>query len=331
MSGPGNGPRRANGNREHQKAKPGRRRRRWVRYWILDPLEAAPVYLIMGLSWLMPTSLASNLGGWIGRQVARLRGPRLRIMAHLELAMPELDEADRDRIARGCLEHVGRLVMEAAHITRIVRNRIETAVGFENVQALVDAGRPAFCMSAHYGNWEVGHALVNGRGVPTAAFYRRPANRFLDHLLVRLRFASTADVMLIAKGDELMRPLRKIIRQRRHAFVLLDERFRKGAAVPFFGRPALTNTVIAEMALRFDVPVYFARVVRLKGVRFYCEALPPVSIPRTGDLREDARALMVAYNAQTEAWIREHPEQWIWSHRRWRLKDRKPAQTPSAA
>jgi KDO2-lipid IV(A) lauroyltransferase len=99
--------------------------------------------------------------------------------------------------------------------------------------------------------------------------------------------------------------------------MLIDQKMNEGIAVPFFGRDAMTAPAIAELALRYDMPIIPARVFRTKGCHFDARAYPPLVIEKTGDMEKDVLAIMTQINAQMEAWVREKPEQWFWVHQRW--------------
>ena len=87
--------------------------------------------------------------------------------------------------------------------------------------------------------------------------------------------------------------------------------------MPFFGRDAMTMIATASFALKFDVPVVPARVVRLRGARFRIIIEPPMEIAPSGERDADIADIMGRATAMMEGWIREHPAQWFWLHRRW--------------
>ena len=99
--------------------------------------------------------------------------------------------------------------------------------------------------------------------------------------------------------------------------MLVDQKYNEGIPVPFFGRDAMTAPTVAELALRFQVPLVPARVERLKGARFRLTLLPPLDLPNSGDRAADVHTVMSQVNALFESWIRDRPEQWLWLHRRW--------------
>jgi len=88
--------------------------------------------------------------------------------------------------------------------------------------------------------------------------------------------------------------------------------------VTFFGRQTMANPLIARLARHFDCPIHGVRVERLPGNRLrpsITEAIAPV---RDAEGKIDVAGTMQVITNVVEGWIREHPEQWLWQHRRWR-------------
>jgi Kdo2-lipid IVA lauroyltransferase/acyltransferase len=99
--------------------------------------------------------------------------------------------------------------------------------------------------------------------------------------------------------------------------MLADQKLNEGIPVPLFGRPVMTTTALALLALRFDCDVLPARVERLHGARFRLMVFPPLPLPPTKDHRGDMAELTAAVAAVLVSWIRERAEEWLWVHRRW--------------
>ena len=122
---------------------------------------------------------------------------------------------------------------------------------------------------------------------------------------------------LIPKGAIAARRAIAALRRGTNLGLLADQKMNDGIPVPFFGRLAMTAPALAILALRFDCDVLPLRVERLNGARFRVTVFPPLPLPRSGEPRADAAALMARVNAILEEWIRDRPEQWLWVHRRW--------------
>jgi KDO2-lipid IV(A) lauroyltransferase len=103
-----------------------------------------------------------------------------------------------------------------------------------------------------------------------------------------------------------------------HLGMLIDQHFTRGVTVDFIGRPALVNPILGKFARRFDCPVHGVRVIRLPNHRFRLQLTPALDLPRDPDGQINVQAAMQAMTSVVEGWVRDHPEQWLWMHRRWR-------------
>ncbi len=99
--------------------------------------------------------------------------------------------------------------------------------------------------------------------------------------------------------------------------MLSDQRINSGPQVPFFGRLAPTNPIVARMARQFDCPVIGVRCIRLPEGRFRIEMTKPLDLPRDGLGNIDVHGATAAITAVIESWVREYPDQWLWLHNRW--------------
>ena len=105
---------------------------------------------------------------------------------------------------------------------------------------------------------------------------------------------------------------------RSHVAMLVDQYHTKGVDVTFFGRPARTNPLIARLAQHFDCPIYGVHMVRHPNNKFRLHLTEPMSAVRDTQGNVDIAGTMQMINDVIEGWVREHPEQWLWLHRRWR-------------
>jgi KDO2-lipid IV(A) lauroyltransferase len=101
--------------------------------------------------------------------------------------------------------------------------------------------------------------------------------------------------------------------------MLVDQYDVRGIDVTFFGRTCKVNPLIGELARRLECPIRGARIVRQPdGHHFWGEVSEPLDLRRDAEGRVDVAATMQAITTMIEGWVREHPEQWLWQHRRWR-------------
>ena len=262
----------------------------------------------------LPVETASSLMGALWRAVAPKLTRHRRALRHLQLAFPELSEAERDRIAREMWGHLGRTFAETFHLPTLARDGRIVMDDEAKLQIVKDGGPYVVC-AMHLGNWELLAGVSARLARPLAGVYQPLSNPAVDAELYKLR-ASLYPLGLFARSPATMRKLMKIARDGGSLGFLADLREGKGLAVPFFGRPAFSNTAPALIARSQGLKLYAACVVREPGVRFRVK-VEPVEVPVTEDREADIAAATANVQAQFEAFLRATPEQWMWAHRRW--------------
>ncbi len=266
---------------------------------------------------------ASELCGATARRLGPLT-PAHRIgRANLRAAFPDRDGAWIEATLRGAWDNLGRVAGEYVHLGRLWDydperpgvGRIETdsAPLFYQLQ---DDGLPALCFAAHLGNWELPAVAAAAHGLPSAVVYRMPNNRAVAAEIERIR----APLMgrLIRTRMEAPVEMAAALRRGEHLGMLVDQHFSRGVDVTFFGRRCKANPALARLARGVECPVVGVRVIRLPEDRFRVDTIGPLDLPRAAGGAVDVAATMQMVTSIVEGWVREHPEQWLWFHRRWR-------------
>jgi Kdo2-lipid IVA lauroyltransferase/acyltransferase len=284
---------------------------------LADRLEASAMALFFGALGLLPIDWASAMGGAVARWIGPFLGISKRARINLRRAFPELPKHEIERIVAGMWDNLGRVVAEYPHLREIrvfaKSGRVET-YGFEHVDRAVAAGRRMIVFSGHLANWEIAALAAMQYGIRVTQIYRAANNPLVDRQIARFRGDRGE---FVPKGALGARRAFTALSRGEHLTMLADQKLNEGIPVRFFGRPAMTTTALALLALRFDCDVLPARVERLFGAHFRLTIFPPLPLPRTGNREADVAALTSEVNAGIEAWIRERPEQWLWVHRRW--------------
>lgn len=278
-------------------------------------IEAAGMLVAFGLFRLLPLDTASAFGGWLGRTL----GPRLGVhrvaVANIRQAFPEMPEAEVRRVLCEMWDNLGRVVGEYPHLNRAsFRHRIAFE-GEERIRALVEAKKPAIFLAAHLANWELIPRTATGNGMPITLVYRHANNPFVDRLIHRMR--SDALTTLQRKGAQGTLQVVRTLRSGGAVGLLMDQKTNEGISVPFFGRDAMTSPTAARLALKYGVPLIPVQIVRHRGVQFTITVHPPLDMHAEENTDAGVAAVTRRINATMEDWIRAHPEQWFWVHRRW--------------
>ena len=266
---------------------------------------------------VMDFAKASNIGGLIGRFI----GPKLKVTQiareNIRLAMPELSEERIEKIIIGMWDNLGRVITEYAHMAKLTSKQIDELVrieGQENLDALIKT-KGGFLMTGHLANWEMIAAVTFYRDCPLHVVYRKANNPYIDKMIYDIR--RNHHISSSAKGPVGARQIIKSLKKGGRISMLVDQKQNDGIAVHFFGIPAMTAPAIANLALRYDYPIYPARIVRTDNNKFRYIFYPAIKVKKTGNERTDILALMTQINLILEGWIREYPEQWFWVHKRW--------------
>jgi KDO2-lipid IV(A) lauroyltransferase len=259
--------------------------------------------------------------------LARRFGPWLPVHrigeANLRAAYPDKDDAWIKATLRGAWENLGRVAGEYVHLDRIWdfdpdhpnKGRIVTDDVPLFTQLLED-GKPALCFACHLGNWELPALAAHAHGLPSAVVYRMPNNKAVAKQIAAIR----APLMgrLIRTRNEAAFEMAATLERGEHLGMLVDQRWSRGVDITFFGRRCKANPTLARLARQFDCPVVGVHVVRLPGRRFRIIGTGPIALPRDANGAVDVPAATQLINSIVEGWIREHPDQWLWFHRRWR-------------
>jgi KDO2-lipid IV(A) lauroyltransferase len=231
--------------------------------------------------------------------------------------MPELDGEERERIVRGMWDNLGRTFAEYPHLGEIVANLDERVGidGMEHMERLRDSGHCGFIVSGHFANWEVLALLDSAIFEDVENLVREPNNPFVRDILDAHR--NVAGGRRIPKGRQGARAVIAALNQGAKVAALLDQKASDGWELRFFGKPAMSTTAIADLALRHRAPLIMVRLERRGPARFHVTVMPPLKPPPDGERLEMARSYMQQINDQLEKWIRDKPEDWLWLHRRW--------------
>jgi KDO2-lipid IV(A) lauroyltransferase len=190
--------------------------------------------------------------------------------------------------------------------------------GWEHVEAAHRAGLGGIFVTGHLGNWELCAVYVAIRGIPMNVVARRIYLEPLNQRLVTIREGMGVRTLY---RDESMRAMIRRLRENEFLGILPDQDVRRigGIFVDFFGRPAHTPVGPALLCLASGSPLLLARDIR-EGSRHRITVDPPVWADRSAPREEEVRRLVNLYSQRLEQFVREHPEQWVWMHRRWRTR-----------
>lgn len=274
-------------------------------------------FLLWLFHWL-PLGLQAAVGNGLGWLACFLTRRRKRIARrNLELCFPEKTAAERRRLLRRNLQASIRAALEHGLLIWAPAARLEKLIrleGREHLQACKD--QPVILLAPHFVGLDMGGIRLSTEQ-KVASMYSRARNPVVDHYLLKSRSRFTEAVL--ASRHDGIRPLIKIIQSGLPFYYLPDQDYgrRESIFVPFFGIPAATIPALARLAKVAGARVVPAVTRQLPGGQGYAMRFYPAweNFP-SGDVEADTRRM----NAFIEERVREMPEQYLWTHRRFKTR-----------
>jgi len=274
---------------------------------------------------LVPPDAMENAAARLMRRIGPLFKEHKIGRANLTAAFPEKSPQEIEDILLGVWDNLGRVGAEFTQLDRLIdfdlehpeRGRLHIGPElYAAFQRLANDGKPALVFTAHLANWELPAVFAASQKLDSAALYRRPNIAAIDNWLRKTRAANMGE--LIATGLDAPVRIADALKRGAHIGMLVDQYYVRGVEVTFFGRKTNANPLIARLAQHFDCPIHGVRVIRLPGNRFTADLTEEIKPVRDAKGDVDIAATMQVVTTIMEGWIREHPEQWLWLHRRWR-------------
>ncbi|MEP6704789.1 MAG: lysophospholipid acyltransferase family protein [Acidobacteriota bacterium] len=297
-------------------------------------LEYVPVRLLFAVLGVLPRKTALGAGVFLGRLGYRFAGGLRRVaLRNLEIAFPEKGPREHEAIALGSFESLGRLLGELTQFPRATPETLESLIEFEfeseeskrspemmAVETEWAKGRGTLLLGPHLGNWEMGVFAYSALRDKITYLARPLDNPLIEQFTVRLRtrFGNRP----IDKNNSVSKAM-SILREGGILGVLPDVNVlpRDGVFVPFFGTLACTTSGVAMMAMRTNAMILpMCCVWNKKTEKYNVRFGKLVEQARTGDRHRDVYEMTAAFTLEMEKFIRAYPDQWLWIHKRWKVR-----------
>ena len=290
-------------------------------------LEYAVARTIVGFLGILPHRVALFVSTRIARLGYYLLGNLRKVgYRNLEIAMPELKQHEREKLAKGSFESLGRVLGEVSQFYKATPAKLEHLIEF-HIDHLLELyakvrhqGRGAIVVTGHIGNWELFVFAFAAIYEPMSYLARPIDNPLIEEMTVRIR--SRFGNRPINKTNSVM-VASKILREGGILGILADVNAhpKEGVFVPLFGVPACTSTGAALLAIRTNSVIVPMCAVwdreKNKYVAIHGEIIEPAM---TGDRKSDVAETTARFTAEIEKFVRAYPDQWLWIHKRWKTR-----------
>lgn len=292
----------------------------------------AEVALFMGVTFVLamiPVILIPLIGRFLGRLSYLLLGSRRRIaLEGIRGALPILPAGSvPEQIAKSCFAHLGTSFIENCRLYHRSSNFLDRVVidGLEHYEMAREKGKGVMFLTGHCGNWELSSLSFGLRHHPMVVMVREQKNPYLTRCIENIR-SRYGNIIIHKKGA--LREILRVLRQDGVVGVLIDQAVMpsEGYQVDFLGRPAWTTSMPVQMARKTGaaiLPGFISREGNMHRLVLY-----PEVVFQSNEMTDEALARDTAIlTGYVEDFVKAHPDQWYWVHRRWKERSTSALQT----
>lgn len=282
--------------------------------------------LLLILFRILPFPAAQGFGRMLGSLTGCLL-PRQRNLVAEQLRFAfgsKYTDAEYNRLEKRVFEHFGISLMEMLKLANMRRKELLDMVDGKGVEKLLktaQSGQGMVFVGSHTGNWEFLGAWLAYQGLQINVVARENPIDRVGSILLRIRNRSGLQ-SIPRDTPDMGKKVIQALKSGAAVGLLIDQDSRrmKGVFADFLGHPAHTPVGPAVLALRYKIPVFYCFTARRQDGRHGIVCEGPAEIIRTGDFRADVIANTYRFNQRISRWIEDHPEQWVWVHRRWQTR-----------
>jgi KDO2-lipid IV(A) lauroyltransferase len=236
------------------------------------------------------------------------------IKKNLEIFSKNISKLEKRKISKSMWKNYGMTFIEYIFLHRFRnQNSHVDIIGEEILAEVIKKNKPVIFISGHFANFELMSMEITKRNINLATIYRPLNNYFLNPFMEYLREKHVCKNQ-IKKGINGVREAISYIKKRHSIALMIDQRVSEGETINFFGKAALTTTLPAQLALKYDLGIIPVFIERTKNNRFRIEFQNEIKANKFIDKMQLTKEL----NKILEKMIVRNPNQWIWTHDRWK-------------
>ncbi len=277
-------------------------------------------FIFIFLFFLIFKILGPKLSSFLSGKMFEIIGPLFRSKKIIELniqrAMPNIDNNKLKKIKNLMWNNYGRVFAEYVFMKDFRSGSLSTNIkiqGYEILEEINKKKKQVIFISGHFGNFELMAMNLDKSGIKLSAIYRPLNNPFLNPIMEKIRKKYICQNQ-VKKGIGGMKQLILLKKKNYSTAVMIDQRVSQGILSNFFNQEAFTTTIPAQLVKKFDIPIVPIYIERTNGINFKMTVNQPINFSKDHSEKQITDEL----NRLIEKMIMLKPEQWIWSHNRWK-------------
>jgi KDO2-lipid IV(A) lauroyltransferase len=274
------------------------------------------IIIFFSLFKILGLRISSTIGGKIFEIIGPLFRSKNLIHSNIKKAFPDINLKDLNNITKLMWNNYGRVFAEYMFIKDFRADKSSSKIeieGQEILNKIKREGKPVVFISGHFSNFELMAMHIEKSGIKLSAIYRPLNNIFLNKIMERIRKKYIFKNQ-IKKGIGGMKKLINLKKNNYSTALMIDQRVSQGIVSNFFNHKALTTTVPAQLVKKYRIPVVPIYIERINDINFRIVIKKPVNFNNDLSIKDITERL----NRILEQMILFKPEEWIWSHNRWK-------------
>ena len=274
------------------------------------------VMLFFSLFKILGLNFSSKIGGKLFEKIGPLFRSKKLIHANIKRALPHISQENLNKFVKLMWNNYGRVFAEYIFIKDFRNGKYSSNIKIEGqdiLEKIKQTEQQVIFISGHLSNFELMAMHLEKTGIKLSAIYRPLNNIFLNPLMEKIRKKYICKHQ-IKKGIGGMKKLMSLKKENFSTALMIDQRVSEGIFSNFFDQRALTTTIPAQLIKKFKIPVVPIHIQRNNGPNFKITIQKPIIFSEENSIQNITDKL----NYVLENLIKIKPEQWIWSHNRWK-------------
>ena len=277
-------------------------------------------FIIVSILFLIFRIIGYKNASYLGNILGRLIGPNFRskkiIIKNIKNFNTTINDYDLNQIIKGMWGNYGRILAEYPYIPSFRKRKLEKYLkieGIENLEKIKNNDKPVIFISGHFNNFELMAMIIEREGINLSAVYRPLNNKFLNIIMEYLRKNFICKDQ-IRKGLKGVREALTNFKKNKSLAIMIDQRVSEGLDCKLFGKDAFTTTIPAQFVKKFNCIVQPVYIERIDGINFKIIFDQQINF----DKNQTIEYITEKLNKWLEIKISKNPDQWIWTHNRWK-------------
>ena len=266
--------------------------------------------------------LGLNISRRLFAKIFQIIGPLIKsektLNENLEKFLSSYNEEQKKIIKKMMWSNYGKTFVEYLFLNKFRKNKSHINFkGKEILKGIINKNKPVIFVSGHFANFELMSMELTRETINLATIYRPLNNLFLNPFMEYVRRTYICRNQ-IKKGIAGVKDSINYLKKNYSIALMIDQRVSEGKRLPFFDQMALTTTLPAQLAIKFDLEIVPIYIKRNLDDSFEMEILKPIALDKNEDLITQKINTTIKLNKILEEMISRDPGQWIWTHNRWK-------------